>query len=728
MKTISFMEMLSNQSVKIPIMQRDYAQGRINPRTNSIRADFIDAIFQSIGSNKKLTLDFVYGYRDTANNLYLLDGQQRLTTLFLVHWYVAALESHLQDIICSDNNPNATVTELFARFSYETRHSSRVFCAELSKFCPNAFEADIAEYIRQEKWFIPIWANDATIRSMLVVLNEIQNAYSLRALNNVWGKLMSQNDAVIAFYLLPMQNFGLSDELYIKMNSRGKELTDFENFKATYAKSLPMEAKNEFENKVDGLWADLFWGLYKEKNGDISQDVDKAFMTFYSYAFSILDSNDYKTWFSWLDALALEASRGFEVFHNNLNDGTDFVENRARLFFVNPSVNLFKKCCSVYNSAGRTNPFSLGEQLMLYAFLIHMVKNTPDFNMRIRQLRNLISNSDDTLRDEYRKSLLSATTFIITNGLTDEITSINGRHFSTTQIDNELSKACIYADTEAIRLLHAIEDNPLLRGCTSCLCFQDVQEFKTVASAFTYLFAEKGDRLLVAKALLSVGDYSQKQWLNYRFGTKKDSDWRELLTPSTSRALFIEHLQPVLVELLKKLNPDTPITEQLTSIATGYLSQCESQGAFSWRYYFVKYEGFRKSESGCYRWGDIQSKPYESTMLNRTQLNGYHWDPYLYTISTKTPKSTLEVSMDYGNEPLHIPNGTKVENKNSGFVFTGSTLQLITLSESGVLKQSGNSFTLQILQANGIDSEDRIKKCIDVIRRLTDEKSVSAAT
>ncbi|MDR3242666.1 MAG: DUF262 domain-containing protein, partial [Clostridiales Family XIII bacterium] len=711
------MKMLTDESVKIPIMQRDYAQGRENKRVKNIRSLFLDAIFKAINDEKPLALDFVYGYTDSEKkSLYPLDGQQRLTTLYLIHWYVAARESHLDDVVYPEINPQVTAKELLSKFSYETRHSSRVFCAKLSGFKPNTFEENFAEYLEQEHWFIPSWRSDATIHSMLVVLQAIHEKYSAYALTNAWEKLVSKEHPVIVFHLLPMQDFGLSDELYIKMNSRGKELTDFENFKATFANSLNLADKSEFEKRVDGEWTDLFWSLFKGGSGDISSRLDSGFMNFYKYSFSILDKSEYKRWFAWLDILAKQSTSDFAAFKDVLYISDNYEDGKVKLFFNNSSVNLFRKCCTDYNSERTTNPFSLGEQLMLYAFLIHLERNTSDFDVRVRQLRNLLSNSDDTLREEYRTALLEATEMLIINGISD-IKNISGRHFSVTQIENELSKSLLYSDNDARKLLHRLEDNPLLRGCTSSIKYQDLSEFRQKASLFISVFADKCDLDLVGRALLSIGDYSQKQSSNYRFGIDKDSIWRELLTPSTSRKHF-DHLQKTLSALLTKLNVDLPITEQLNQIIKEFTDSCEAKNEFAWRYYAVKYEWFRNSESGCYRWDDKVAKQYETIMLNKTQLNGYHWDPYLYVISEMISQSSLEPSMDYDNRPLIFGDKINAENKNASFVFRGGDQRLVAYARAGNLVQMEDAYEFPIQQVNGIDSEDRIKKCVKAIRDI----------
>ena len=80
--------------VRIPIIQRDYAQGR--PAAEEVREEFLGALEEALRKpaddpTLPLNLDFVYGSVEGVSETRFLplDGQQRLTTLFLLHWYLA---------------------------------------------------------------------------------------------------------------------------------------------------------------------------------------------------------------------------------------------------------------------------------------------------------------------------------------------------------------------------------------------------------------------------------------------------------------------------------------------------------------------------------------------------------------------------------------------------------------------------------------------------------------
>src|SRR5690606_17399944 len=105
--------------------QRDYAQGRVEEI--EVRDGFIDALKDYLDENiPNRDLDFVYGSL-SGNKFIPLDGQQRLTTLFLLHWYTATKGGEfekLQQWLLDKLNEESSVS----KFSYKTRTTSELFC------------------------------------------------------------------------------------------------------------------------------------------------------------------------------------------------------------------------------------------------------------------------------------------------------------------------------------------------------------------------------------------------------------------------------------------------------------------------------------------------------------------------------------------------------------------------------------------------------------------------
>ena len=85
---MSFWQLIGRFKIEIPVIQRDYAQGRDNPRAIDVRKKIVKKIVDSLmESDKDVFFDFVYGRID-GEVFIPFDGQQRLTTLFLLHKYV----------------------------------------------------------------------------------------------------------------------------------------------------------------------------------------------------------------------------------------------------------------------------------------------------------------------------------------------------------------------------------------------------------------------------------------------------------------------------------------------------------------------------------------------------------------------------------------------------------------------------------------------------------------
>ncbi|MDE7089642.1 MAG: DUF262 domain-containing protein, partial [Prevotella sp.] len=165
METTTFKQLLADDnifgvnSILIPKIQRAYAQGRTDARTSKTRERFLASIFGKITANAPLTLDFIYGHVNKGC-LIPLDGQQRLTTLWLLHWYAAKKEN--------------VETDILDKFTYNTRYSARDFIKRLSLYTPKRNgKGKLSENIRNEGWFPLDWGNDPTVGGMFVMLDTI---------------------------------------------------------------------------------------------------------------------------------------------------------------------------------------------------------------------------------------------------------------------------------------------------------------------------------------------------------------------------------------------------------------------------------------------------------------------------------------------------------------------------------------------------------------------------
>lgn len=269
----TFWRFLVSHTIKIPIIQRAYAQGRKGKE--ELRKAFLNDLKASLDSGNTLKLDFVYGASENGE-WNPLDGQQRLTTLWLLHWYLAYMAGEI----------DVEAGRIFENFSYETRQSSREFTNRLSVFTEKPSNGvGVVTHIRNQTWFRSSWRSDPTIQSMLRMLGGtgashddcIEFIFSKEHLK--YWKLLTSNNCPISFYALDLHGIHQTDELYIKMNARGKPLTSFENLKADIAGYISQRAtegrritgvEDDGANKNNG-WSDLA----DQKNGlAIKMDTD----------------------------------------------------------------------------------------------------------------------------------------------------------------------------------------------------------------------------------------------------------------------------------------------------------------------------------------------------------------------------------------------------------------------------------------------------------------------
>lgn len=264
----TFWKTINTYRIVIPRIQRDYVQGRKTRLVENARDALLTDIHESCSTGEPTSLNFVYGKVEgpEGEELFLpLDGQQRLTTLFLLHWIA---------LLWDDLEPTAGCRSL-ARFSYETRVSSTDFftrlCDPLHVLELRGAKGKLSELIWDKSWFRPEWKDDPTVQSCLAVLDCLQGRFSDK--EGLWETLTSDS-CPIRFEWLDVRDIGNEDDLYIKMNARGKVLSPFENLKA----EIEQEARRMFDEgeylslveRIDGRWSDLIWEM-----GDPSGHEDR---------------------------------------------------------------------------------------------------------------------------------------------------------------------------------------------------------------------------------------------------------------------------------------------------------------------------------------------------------------------------------------------------------------------------------------------------------------------
>lgn len=721
------------REIEIPLIQRDYAQGRNTETVKRIRDNFIDALCEPLNTaESSLDLDFVFGdVEEATGKFYPLDGQQRLTTLFLLHCYLAW------------RTQNSPQSHAWHSFSYATRPSARDFCSFLVK-CQPDFSGMLSEWIKDQADYLPTWQYDPTIQSMLVVLDELHNRFLEAQPNDVqqaWLRLTDTENPAIRFHLLPMKEKDQTDTLYIKMNSRGKPLTAFENFKAHFEEMLekahPIEAK-DFAKKIDNDWSNTLWPYCGPDHL-----IDDEFMRYFRFVTEVCA---WKSGIEFKETMR-EEELAEKVYVNTPNaaynvkfllrsfddwTGKDIPTIFNAMLTSQPSgtsipllmfnsfdkeeVDLFHACCRHYG----TRQWTLAHTLLLYGVLIKAEHQVEDvvFSTRLRILRNLIEASNDEIRAGERNNmpkLLCEVEHVIVRGDLNQVNT-----FNQVQVRNEINKAAFLQSSPSLQAdLHRLEDHDLLRGGLTVLEL-DPGKFAQRCQAFISVFdktAGIGNMPwgTVTGALLAKGDYSRKwkrstghYWAEFG-APKNDEPWQAFFRGKKGE---VQH--PATAALMALLD-DIASGNVLQNVINAYLN--DQATLKDWRYYIVKYDAMRKGASGLYT---INSRGYQICMLDKSIMRSYYRDPYLLAIVQESKITTDTIAKSwpwfYGYETdrrmITLTNsGIQIQCVDDGWQITNVPTEPAQKASYDAVctKHKVNNDLLAVPQLNGFDTLDRVE-------------------
>lgn len=280
LKDENLLTLFSLNNMIIPEIQREYVWGN--------NCDVLEKFLKEMESkaspcenchhvhtNKNINVGFLYSYKPSYVKFeserildeFLIDGQQRITTLFLLLLYRATIEERIDDFIAicrADEN------DVEMGFNYKVRSLTQQFLVQLIHHAKNegsqAFDF-ISDLENSPYWFLDDYKNDPTIKSMISALKSIQKIFGNRS--NFYFDYLLTN---IHFWHFKTEVTSQGEELYITMNSRGEQLTDNEMQKA---RTLPSSELYNYGKKWE-FWQTFFWRKRKEGHAN-NPNADKGF-------------------------------------------------------------------------------------------------------------------------------------------------------------------------------------------------------------------------------------------------------------------------------------------------------------------------------------------------------------------------------------------------------------------------------------------------------------------
>ena len=286
------------EQIVIPEIQRDYVwkKEQVEGLLSSLVSDYskFDSEVVNVTADneeiKKLFINyykkqqfasnigFIYAYNDAEykGKYFLIDGQQRVTTIYLLllNLFKATYqETDFKNKYFKDEN---------LKIDFKVRESSHDFFKNFIRFClDNDFKEsdDFKEYfihkLTAQYWYYDEYKNDKTIQSIIynyVIINDFIQANLLNSkefLNYIL-------DFVDCWYF-DTNISEQGEELYIYMNARGEQIQNNENIKADLLGALKdtdikLVSSREDYNQADDInglkkywgkkwedWQDFFW-------------------------------------------------------------------------------------------------------------------------------------------------------------------------------------------------------------------------------------------------------------------------------------------------------------------------------------------------------------------------------------------------------------------------------------------------------------------------------------
>ena len=265
------------RAIVIPDLQRDYCWASTKIVTGdgqTLVEAYVDDLILASQKEKdaNLKMGLLYGYEYPADNVQLCDGQQRLTTLFLISG-VCLNKLGEEDKVLREEVSSVISHNNLSRLQYAIRDSSLSFINNLVQH--RAFNPGIPE----ESWFSNEYSRDPSVCNMILAIKQIDdkvpNAETAR-------KLLNYILHNISFLYFDMQSRTYSEEQYVILNTTGYSLTPTEHVKPKLLGKLSDEQLEKYSERWES-WEQFIWAHRPTEDDNFTVDewFDRFLTIFY---------------------------------------------------------------------------------------------------------------------------------------------------------------------------------------------------------------------------------------------------------------------------------------------------------------------------------------------------------------------------------------------------------------------------------------------------------------
>ena len=277
-KIYSLAELFNGDNkIVIPDLQRDYCWGKdawiqSEGKYSDLVSGFVTGLFELYRGPTDLqsepeqqTMGLIYGYEQPKGRIQICDGQQRLTTLFLLLGYINIKAAwNFSDYIIS---PQERKDDFEPRLIYAIRESTLYFLSDLTKevFVENKtmLEELLNAYRFPKKQGFPAWyfrdyELDTSIQNMLAALDSIDKVAQEHPIED-WNRFGLFLLNKIQFLYYDMGSRPRGEETYIIINTTGEPLSPAENIKPIVVGFIQdaeyrMRIAKEWEEREEWFW------------------------------------------------------------------------------------------------------------------------------------------------------------------------------------------------------------------------------------------------------------------------------------------------------------------------------------------------------------------------------------------------------------------------------------------------------------------------------------------
>ena len=283
-----------DRKIVIPDMQREYCWPSTFSETNgkSLLHNFVIGLIDLGRAHSDLGMGVLYAYEKPADFINLCDGQQRLTTLYLLIGVLcrktgSSLKTKLSELLISTRE---CLDDKEPRLQYAIRESTLFFLRDLVyNYFLNIDEqmANVGSCeLHMQAWYFSEYDLDPSIQNMLRAIAEIDKLISESSTDVVaFAEFVTYK---VSFLYFDMENPKHGEEQFVVLNTTGKSLTTTESFKPLFLSDLNdceiyKNAKTKLRYFAD-LWEDwehFFWVNKPKKHNMADKGLNEFFRWIY---------------------------------------------------------------------------------------------------------------------------------------------------------------------------------------------------------------------------------------------------------------------------------------------------------------------------------------------------------------------------------------------------------------------------------------------------------------